>query len=253
MDEPTPRFQELFFAVYEALPRQGPGDLASARKALDLCRDLPPGPTILDLGCGVGGQTLHLATLTTGVITAVDSHAPSIKRLAAIVAELGLGRRIQPLVGDMVELQLPPTHFDLIWSEGALYNIGIDHALRYYHSLLRPGGYFVFTDAVWRKDDPPPSIMAGFKQDYPTMGGVTDLLAIIATTEYELIDHFPLPDEAWWTDFYTPMERRINELRPSYRADAEAVALLDQLAMEPELHRRYSDYYAYEFFVLRRR
>jgi len=27
---------------------------------------------------------------------------------------------------------------------------------------------------------------------------------------------------------------------------------LDELAQEPELHRRYADYYAYEFFVLRR-
>lgn len=31
----------------------------------------------------------------------------------------------------------------------------------------------------------------------------------------------------------------------------EALAVLDQLAQEPEMHRRYSDYYAYEFFVVR--
>jgi hypothetical protein len=33
----------------------------------------------------------------------------------------------------------------------------------------------------------------------------------------------------------------------------EALAVLDEIVQEPEMHRRYSDYYAYEFFVARRR
>ena len=48
------------------------------------------------------------------------------------------------------------------------------------------------------------------------------------------------------------MERRIEELRSKYVADAEALAVLDQIAQEPEMHRRHSDYYAYEFFIARR-
>jgi 2-oxoglutarate dehydrogenase E1 component len=35
-------------------------------------------------------------------------------------------------------------------------------------------------------------------------------------------------------------------------ADAEALAVLDQLAQEPEMHRRHFDCYAYEFFVVRK-
>ena len=67
-----------------------------------------------------------------------------------------------------------------------------------------------------------------------------------------LVDHFTLPDEAWWDDFYTPMMFRIKMLRGKYAKDEEALAILDQLAQEPEMHRRYSEYYAYEFFVVRR-
>ena len=90
MSEPTPRFREIFFELYEGLPRQGPGNRACAEKALGLCRDLSPTPAVLDLGCGVGGQTLHLVELVSGaVITAMDSHAPSIARLRATVAMLG--------------------------------------------------------------------------------------------------------------------------------------------------------------------
>jgi SAM-dependent methyltransferase len=207
---------------------------------------------VLDLGCGVGGQTLHLAELTHGSIVAVDSHAPSIERLQATVAERGLGERVQPMVGDMAQLGMPPNSFDLIWSEGALYNVGIENALWLCHGLLRPGGYLAFTDAVWRKDDPPPEVKATFDFDYPTMGRVPDVLATIGKSGFSLIGHFTLPEEAWWDDFYTPMERRIGELRGKYAGDAEALGVLDQLAQEPEMYRRYSDYYAYEFFLARR-
>jgi len=125
MNEPSPRFWPIFFELYESLPRQGPGNRDCAARALALCRDLPPAPPVLDLGCGVGGQTLHLADLISGAIVALDSHAPSIERLRATVDVQGLAERIQPMVGDMAEPGMPPASIDLVWSEGALYNIGI--------------------------------------------------------------------------------------------------------------------------------
>jgi SAM-dependent methyltransferase len=252
MSEPTPRFQRIFFEVFETLPRQGPGNRACAAKALALCRDLPPSPAVIDLGCGVGGQTIHLAELTSGTIVAVDSHAPCIERLRATVAERGLSERVSPVVDDMAGLEQPPASFDLVWSEGAFYNIGIENALRVCHGLLRPGGYLAFTDAVWRRENPPPEVKAIFESGYPSMGRVPDVLAAIERCGFSLIGHFTLPDEAWWDDFYTPMQRRIGELRGVYADDDEALAVLDQLAQEPEMYQRHSDCYAYEFFVARR-
>jgi SAM-dependent methyltransferase len=248
----TPHFWEVFFEVFEALPRQGPGNLTCAARALGLCHDLPSSPAVLDLGCGVGGQTLHLAELTSGSIVALDSHAPSIERLRSTIAERGLSQCVRPVVGDMAHPGLPSESFDLIWSEGALYNIGIGNALRICHGLLRPGGYLAFTEAVWRKKDPPAEVKASFDLDYPAMGWVPDVLTAIEGCEFSLIGRFTLPDEAWWDDFYTPMQRRIEELRGKYTSDREALAVLDQLAQEPEMHRAHSEYYAYEFFVVRR-
>jgi SAM-dependent methyltransferase len=243
---------QIFFEVFEALPRQGPGNRASAARAFALCRDLPPSPAVIDLGCGVGGQTLHLAELTSGTIVAVDSHAPSIERLRATVAEHGLAGRVSPVVGDLSALEQPPASFDLVWSEGALYNIGIESALRVCRRLLRPGGYCAFTDPVWCTENPPPEVKAIFEDDYPTMGRVPDVLAAIERHGFSLIGHFTLPDEAWWDDFYTPMRHRIEQLRRRYADDDEALAVLDRIAEEPEMHRRHSDCYAYEFFVTRR-
>jgi SAM-dependent methyltransferase len=156
------------------------------------------------------------------------------------------------MVGDMANLGLTPRSFDLVWSEGALYNVGIENALLICRALLRPGGYIAFTDAVWLRDDPPPEVKESFYRDYPTMGKVTDVLAIIDLSGFSLTGHFTLPDEAWWEDFYTPMEIRIEELRGRYGDDGEALAILDQLAQEPAMHRRHSGCYAYEFFVARK-
>jgi SAM-dependent methyltransferase len=253
MSEMGPRFRKIFFEVFEALPRQGPGNRASAAKALSLCGDLPPAPAVLDVGCGSGAQTLYLAELTSGTIVAIDRHAPSIERLNATLAARGLLQRVTAQVGDMAHLEQPLESFDLIWSEGALYTIGIGNALRICHGLLRPGGCLVFTDAVWRRENPPREVRASFDSEYPTMGWADDVLAAIQNCGFEQLGHFTLPDQAWWDDFYTPMQGRIEELRVTYAGDAEAASILDQLAREPDLHRCYSEYYAYEFFVARRR
>ena len=66
MDEPSLRFLEILFEIFGSPPRQGPGILASARKALRHYENLPDAPEIIDLCCGTEGQTLQLAELTTG-------------------------------------------------------------------------------------------------------------------------------------------------------------------------------------------
>ena len=243
--------REIFLEVFEPLPRQGPGGFACTRRALALCRELPPSPRVLDLGCGAGAQTLHLAALLDGPILAVDLHEPLVERLRAKLDEAGLAGRVEARVGDMAALDLPPESFDLVWSEGALYNLGLEVALPMCAGLLRPGGYLAFTDAVWRTTDPPPEVREAFA-DYPTMGRVEDVRSLIEAHGLALVDDFDLPREAWWDDFYTPMERRIAALRVEHAEDAQAIAALDEIAEEPAMHRRSGHCYGYTFFVARR-
>ena len=125
MDAHPPRFWELFFAVYEALPRQGPGSRACAAQALALCGPQPPRPQVLDLGCGSGAQTLHLAELTDARVLAIDNHAPFVTTLQGQLGPRGLAGRVTALVGDMAAPPVGPGTVDLIWSEGAAYFLGL--------------------------------------------------------------------------------------------------------------------------------
>lgn len=245
------RAQELFFEVFEALPRQGPGSRSSALRALALCASLPRTGAVLDLGCGSGGQTLHLAELLEGPIVAVDLHAPNLVRLRDDLLRLGLAGRVLPVQGDLSRPAHPPEGFDLIWSEGALYNLGIPAALALYHPILRPGGYLAFTEAVWRVDEPPEEAREAF-EEYPGMGSVEDLLRAVDASSFSLVAHFALPQQDWWREFYAPMEARIEELREQTRGEVAAQVALEELAREPELHRRHGEAYGYEFVVLQK-
>jgi len=77
--------------------------------------------------------------------------------------------------------------------------------------------------------------------------GVKELL----DEAFRVLERPPCPRAPAWS---RDVEERIEELRLKYAAAADAVALavLGQIGREPEMHRHYSDYYAYEFFVARR-
>jgi SAM-dependent methyltransferase len=244
--------QDLFFALFEGLPRQGPGSADSTQRALSRCAGLPEAPEVLDLGCGGGAQTLELARLLPRAqITAIDLHAPLVARLQAAAQAQGCAAQVHAQVGDMAALDLGERRFDLIWSEGALYNLGLRRGLEVCAGLLRGGGVLAFTEAVWLDPDPPAELRAAFA-DYPGMGTVADALGALERGGWRVLDHFGLPPEAWWDNFYGPMERRIDDLRRQHPGDAATQAALDALATEPALHRAHGHCYNYQFFIAQR-
>jgi hypothetical protein len=78
-------------------------------------------------------------------------------------------------------------------------------------------------------------------------------LATARACGFDLIEHFTLPESAWWDDYYTPMARRIDELLDGHRGDAAARSALESSREQIDLYRRYSRAYGYVFYVLRRR
>ena len=129
------RISELFFELFGGLPRQGPGEAASTLRALALVPDIGPRTRVLDIGCGTGAQTLVLAQGAAARIVAVDNHPPFVDFLNREVLRLGLAHRVVARVADMRRLDFADRSFEVIWSEGAIYNVGFEAGLRDWRRL----------------------------------------------------------------------------------------------------------------------
>lgn len=243
---------DIFFELHQDLPREGPGDNASTRRALSLAADLPPAPVILDVGCGPGMQTLELARSTQGTITAVDTHQPFLDRLARQAQAHGLAERIQARNLSMFALDFPDEHFDLIWSEGAVYILGFERGLREWHRLLKLQGYLAVTEISWLRSDPPAEVMGYWRDNYPGMQTIGSNREIMRRAGYREVGFFTLPDSSWWDNYYIPQQPRIAMLRQKYADDADAIRLLDETELEIEMFRKYSAWYGYVFYIMQK-
>jgi hypothetical protein len=84
------------------------------------------------------------------------------------------------------------------------------------------------------------------------MRDIAGNLAGIPQRGYEVVGHFPLPEDAWWIEYYGPLEKRLPELRAKYAGNTGALAMLDESQREIDLLREYPGWYSSVFFLMRR-
>jgi SAM-dependent methyltransferase len=248
--DPSDEQLQVFFSLHRGLPQQAPGSDASTRRAFELLPGLPAQPRILDIGCGPGRQSLALARLSGGSIVAVDILPFFLEELRERAEKAGLGDHIETRQCSMLELELADESFDLIWSEGAIYNMGFEAGLRAWRRWLRPGGGLAVSEASWLSESRSRSAREFWAEHYPAMTTREVNRARIADAGYELADDFALPAREWWDDYYTPLEQRIASRSPG-ATEAERL-VLGQCQQEIDIFRESRDCYGYVFYVMRR-
>lgn len=249
----TDTFWKCFYELYEAIPRQGPGDRQSTERALHLIPPLKPGQRILDIGCGTGAQTIDLARATEQVqIVAIDNHAPFVARTRTRAEALGLADRITAMVGDMNDLRDPDGSFDVIWCEGSIFIIGFAKGLVTWRRLLAPGGHLAVSELCWLRDDHPPEVEAFFAAEGADIGDLDARRKTIVESGYRLVGDFVLPAVGWWDNYYAPLEAELERFRVRHAGDEEALAVAARSQHELELYRRWPDHFGYGFFVMQR-
>lgn len=247
-----PVTNDIFFAIQQYLARESQRRREYTRKAYHMLPKLNK-PCILDVGCGVGVATLELAKLSQGEIIGIDTNQASLDELTKKTEELGLSDRVKAVNCSMFEMDFPDASFDIIWAECSIFIIGFERGLNEWRRFLKSRGFLVVHHFAWLKPNPPKEARNYWKQFFPDMKTVQGYAEQVPGCGYNLIGHFSLPEDAWWTDYYGPLAECIKELRLEYVDDPEALAVLDKAQLEIDIYKKSSQWFGSAFLVMQKR
>ena len=206
MDKSMDDYQ-LLIDLHKNSQRQGPGGDAASEKALSLAiTDRAVPLKIADIGCGTGASTLLLARLLEAKITAVDFLQDFLDVLETKAEKMGLSDKVTTLCGSMDNLPFGDAEYDVIWSEGAIYNIGFKKGVTDWNRILKTGGMLVVSEITWLTADRPSELQAYWKNEYPGIDRASSKIDILENSGYSPFAYFVLPEHCWLDNYYRPMQ-----------------------------------------------
>ena len=245
MNAPNP--VDLLFGDMDKL---SPGDDSLS---LYVLRSLPEHrfEVMVDAGCGAGRQTFVLANELKTPIHAVDSYQPFLDRLRQRAKEKGVAQLVRTRCMDMKDIPSVFPTIDLLWAEGAAYNVGFANALATWAKAIRPDGFAVVSELCWlREDKIPDAVTEFFRSGYPEMQSVQQNVATAEEAGYKLFNTYTLPKETWVKDYYDILEPRAKSLLN--HSDVAVRDFAVETLKEIETFQISEDSYGYVFYILQR-
>jgi len=163
-------------------------------------------PKILDVGCGTGIPTIELAIISNGLVTGIDIDERLLNILRRRIKELGLNDKVSVLNKSINMMDFKKESFDIIWSEGAVFVIGFENSIRNWSKLLKPNGFLVLHDDIKDK---------------------SKKLGLIEKYGYELLAEYDLSFEIWWNEYYSKLEKFVENYKDKYPDDSELRAEIE--------------------------
>ena len=253
MDERT--WFTLMVDLHRDGTRQGPGDEEETLRALELTRlDRAAELQVADIGCGTGASTLALASrLPNARIMAVDLFPEFLDILTERARAAGLSEQIETLAEAMDSLPFAAESLDLVWSEGAIYNMGFRAGLEAWRPFLRTSGVIAVSEITWLRPDPPEELRQHWNSEYPEIATATEKIAILERAGYDLLGYLVLPSTNWLDNYYEPTRKRIPAFLERHAGLPEAAEIVEMERQEADLYNRYQDWFSYGFYVARKR
>ncbi|MCF8474154.1 MAG: methyltransferase domain-containing protein [Emcibacter sp.] len=244
---------QLIEDLHKRTKRQGPGGDTETLNALNLAMLDPSAPLrIADIGCGTGASTLHLAHALNAQITAVDFLPGFIDVLNSIVRDENLSHKITPLICSMDNLPFEDEEFDVIWSEGAIYNIGFKKGITYWKRFLKPGGLLAVSEITWTHATRPTELQQYWESIYPEIDTASAKIAALEQSGYTIIGYFKLSEHCWLDNYYGPLQAGFTDFLKRNGNNKKAAEIIDEAQKEIALYEKYRAYYSYGFYIARK-
>ena len=243
---------KLICDFFSNMERQGPGSPDVTLKALSFIDSLTDKSLIADIGCGTGGQTMVLAGHITGQITGLDLFPDFIDIFNHNAKQSGLQDRVKGIVGSMDNLPFQNEELDLIWSEGAIYNIGFERGLNEWRRYLKPGGYIAVSESSWFTDERPAEINDFWVNAYPEIDTIPGQVAKIHKAGYLPVATFILPENCWTEHYFAAKIEAQKIFLHKYAGNKIAEEFSSLQFDEEELYSKYKAFYGYTFFIAKK-
>jgi SAM-dependent methyltransferase len=152
----------------------------------------------------------------------------------------------------MDELGFDENSLDVIWSEGAIYNIGFKHGLALWKRFLKPGGVIAVSEITWLTDQRPAELEDHWLSEYPEVATASTKLAVLESCGYSPLGYFPLPESCWHDHYYRPLQNRFEVFLDRHAHSAVAEDIVETERHEIDLYERFSTFVSYGIYVARR-
>jgi len=190
-----------------------------------------------------------LARHAPGQITGIDLFPTFIDLFNLNAGKLNLQDRVKGIVGSMDNLPFQNEELDLIWSEGAIYNIGFERGLNEWRKFLKTGGCIAVSEASWFTEERPSEIDEFWKDAYPEIDTIPNKVAQMQKAGYISVATFILPENCWTEHFYTPQIMAQEAFLKKYEGNKTAEEFIAGERHEALLYYRYKEYYGYVFYI----
>ena len=207
---------------------------------------------IADIGCGTGSSALLLARLLNARITAVDFLPDFLEILDARAENLNLADKITTLAGTMDELPFGDEEYDVIWSEGAIYNMGFEKGVKDWRRFLKTGGVLAVSEITWLTAGRPSELEEYWASEYPEIDTAASKIAILEKNGYSPVAYFVLPEHCWLDNYYRPMQDGFEGFLTRNGNSDRAQAIVAAEKKEIALYEKYKAYYGYGVYIARK-
>ncbi len=193
-----------------------------------------------------------LAQNAPGKITGIDLFPLFIDLFNENSRKLNLHDRVKGIVGSMDTLPFQNKELDLIWSEGAIYNIGFERGLIEWRNFLKTGGYIAVSEASWFTEKRPVEIEAFWFDAYPQIDTIPNKTAQMQKAGYIPVATFILPESCWTEHFYVPQVLAQEAFLKKHAGNKTAEEFIASERHETQLYYKYKDFYGYVFYIGRK-